>query len=111
MTEPAPLDTGGLREWSARANACASLVGPPGAVVEALDRLDQALDEIDRLRAQNARIAATICRVALSLDAAVNIAAAEAWDEGFDAGHQTARLVNPEYPDNPANPYRHEEEP
>ena len=31
---------------------------------------------------------------------------ASAWDEGFDAGHQAARAVNPEWPTMPANPYR-----
>ena len=31
---------------------------------------------------------------------------ADAWDDGFDAGHQAARAVNPEWPTMPANPYR-----
>lgn len=34
--------------------------------------------------------------------------AAEAWDEGFGAGHEAARCVQPEYPDSPTNPYRKE---
>lgn len=28
------------------------------------------------------------------------------WDEGFDAGHETARAVNPEYPNPTPNPFR-----
>jgi len=31
---------------------------------------------------------------------------ADAWDDGFDAGHQAARAVNPEWPGVPSNPYR-----
>ena len=31
---------------------------------------------------------------------------ASAWDDGFDAGHQAARAVNPEWPGVPSNPYR-----
>ena len=31
---------------------------------------------------------------------------ADAWDAGFEAGHQAARAVNPEWPAPPANPYR-----
>ena len=31
---------------------------------------------------------------------------ASAWDDGFDAGHQAARAVNPEWPAMPTNPYR-----
>lgn len=31
---------------------------------------------------------------------------AEAWDEGFEAGDQTARAVNPEWPEPTRNPYR-----
>lgn len=30
------------------------------------------------------------------------------WDEGFDAGHETARAVNPEYPEPTRNPFREE---
>lgn len=33
-------------------------------------------------------------------------AKAAAWDEGFDAGHQAARAVNPERPEVQRNPYR-----
>ena len=36
-------------------------------------------------------------------------AKAEAWDEGFDAGHETARFVQPGYPATPANPYGEQE--
>lgn len=31
---------------------------------------------------------------------------AAAWDEGYDQGHQAARAVNPEWPDQPTNPYQ-----
>lgn len=37
---------------------------------------------------------------------AVREAAAQAWDEGFEAGYQTARAVNREWPALPRNPYR-----
>ena len=30
------------------------------------------------------------------------------WDEGFDAGHETARAVNPEYPEPTPTPFREE---
>lgn len=33
---------------------------------------------------------------------------AQAWEEGFEAGHQSARAVNPEFPRQPRNPYRSE---
>ena len=37
---------------------------------------------------------------------------AQAWDDdGFDAGHQAARAVNPEWPALPTNPHRTEETP
>ena len=36
-------------------------------------------------------------------------ARAEAWDEGYEAGHATARAVNTEYPEEPTNPYRRAE--
>ena len=32
--------------------------------------------------------------------------AADIWDDGYDAGHQTARAVNPEWPQEPPNPHR-----
>lgn len=32
--------------------------------------------------------------------------AAQAWDEGYDAGDRVARAVNPEWPDGTSNPYR-----
>ena len=41
-----------------------------------------------------------------ALDAASATQEAEAWDEGFDAGHQAARAVNPEWPEQSTNPYR-----
>jgi hypothetical protein len=31
---------------------------------------------------------------------------ADAWDEGYDAGDQSARAVNPEWPEPTRNPYR-----
>lgn len=31
---------------------------------------------------------------------------ADAWDEGYDAGHTHARAVTPEWPVAPINPYR-----
>jgi hypothetical protein len=31
---------------------------------------------------------------------------AEVWDDGFDAGHEVARAVNPEWPNETPNPYR-----
>ena len=39
---------------------------------------------------------------------APHVAAREAqtWEEGFEAGHQSARAVNPEFPRQPRNPYR-----
>lgn len=30
----------------------------------------------------------------------------QAWDDGFDAGHQAARSVNHEWPETPRNPHR-----
>lgn len=30
------------------------------------------------------------------------------WDQGFDAGHETARAVNPEYPEPTRNPFQGE---
>lgn len=33
---------------------------------------------------------------------------ADLWDEGFEAGHTTARAVNPKYPHDERNPYRAE---
>jgi hypothetical protein len=33
-------------------------------------------------------------------------ALADAWDEGYDAGHQDARAVQPTYPEPTRNPYR-----
>ena len=41
--------------------------------------------------------------------ATVKHMAAEVWDEGFDAGHQAARAVNPEWPALPTNPHTTEE--
>ena len=35
---------------------------------------------------------------------------ADAWDEGYVAGHEDARSVQPSYPDQTANPYRTKEE-
>ena len=40
------------------------------------------------------------------LEAVAHDLRAEAWDEGFGAGHEAARHVNPEYPNLPTNPYR-----
>lgn len=34
------------------------------------------------------------------------ILAADAWDEGYDAGHQDARAVQATYPEQTRNPYR-----
>ena len=34
---------------------------------------------------------------------------AEAWDEGYDVGHEDARAVQPTYPDPTPNPYRQEQ--
>lgn len=34
---------------------------------------------------------------------------AEAWDEGYQAGHEDARAVQPTYPEPTPNPYRTEE--
>lgn len=45
----------------------------------------------------------------VALDAlAPSVAAreAQAWDDGFDAGHQAARSVNHEWPEMPRNPHR-----
>lgn len=33
-------------------------------------------------------------------------ALAEAWQDGFEAGHDTARAINAEWPEMPVNPYR-----
>ena len=35
---------------------------------------------------------------------------ADAWDEGFHAGHEDARAVQPTYPDPTPNPYRTRED-
>ena len=34
---------------------------------------------------------------------------ADAWDEGYHAGHEEARAVHPTYPDPTPNPYRQTE--
>lgn len=34
---------------------------------------------------------------------------ADAWDEGYHAGHEDARAVQPTYPDPTPNPYRQTE--
>ena len=44
--------------------------------------------------------------LAVGRDPAVATSLADAWDAGFEAGDQTARAVNPEWPDRPQNPHR-----
>jgi len=39
----------------------------------------------------------------------VATALAEAWEDGYNAGHQDARAVQKTYPDPTPNPYRTEE--
>ena len=41
---------------------------------------------------------------------AVAVALADVWDEGYHAGHEDARAVQPTYPDPTPNPY-HPEKP
>ena len=49
---------------------------------------------------------AVLAALAPHVAALVRAERAAAWDEGFDAGHQAARAVNPEWPGQPTNPYR-----
>ena len=44
-----------------------------------------------------------------AFDRWLNQALADAWDEGFNAGHETARFVQPGHPALPPNPHRKEE--
>ena len=60
------------------------------------------MDSDDRSALADAALAALAPHVA----ALVRAERAAAWDEGFDAGHQAARAVNPEWPGQPTNPYR-----
>ena len=48
-------------------------------------------------------------RVADTLAAVLPDLLAEAWDEGYHAGHEDARAVQPTYPDPTPNPYRQEQ--
>ena len=48
-------------------------------------------------------------RVADTLAAVLPDLLADAWDEGYHAGHEDARAVQPTYPDPTPNPYRQEQ--
>lgn len=71
----------------ARQDEAADLVANRDLLLEALAEagvLREAEAEVERLRAT----------------------VADAWDEGYDAGHAAARAVNPEWPEQPVNPHR-----
>lgn len=67
---------------------------------ELRDKLTQAIYGYE----MNYRTAARI--VDLVLMPVIREALADAWTDGYDAGHEFARAVNPEWPEAPSNPWR-----
>lgn len=58
----------------------------------------------------HAAIVEAVLAVAATIREAVAVALADVWDEGYHAGHEDARAVQPTYPDPTPNPY-HPEKP
>ena len=79
---------------------------------DAMDSLGFALEESDTARSTWRGTAEHLIEhypgtlLAALAEAGVLEDRAGAWDDGFDAGHQAARAVNPEWPGVPSNPYR-----